>query len=48
LHTVLDEFALPQYDILAVYSQQRHVPAKVRLFIQHLKAIYDAPRYWEQ
>jgi DNA-binding transcriptional LysR family regulator len=48
LETVLDEFALPQYDILAVYSQQRHVPAKVRLFIQHLKAAYSAKGYWQK
>ena len=25
-----DEYALPQYDILAVYPQQRNLPAKVR------------------
>ena len=46
LVTVLDEFALPSYDIMAVYPQQRHVPAKVRFFVQHLKAIYSAPDYW--
>ena len=32
LVTVLDEFALPADDILAVYPQQRHLPAKVRFF----------------
>jgi DNA-binding transcriptional LysR family regulator len=46
LVTVLDEFALPAYDVMAVYSQQRHVPAKVRFFVEHLKAIYAAPDYW--
>jgi len=46
LVTVLDEFALPAYDIMAVYPQQRHVPAKVRFFIDHLKRIYSAPGYW--
>jgi DNA-binding transcriptional LysR family regulator len=46
LVTVLDEFALPSYDIMAVYPQQRHLPAKVRFFIEHLKAIYSAPDYW--
>jgi DNA-binding transcriptional LysR family regulator len=46
LVTVLDEFALPGYDIVAVYAQQRHVPAKVRFFIDHLKRIYSAPGYW--
>ena len=47
LETVLDDAALPVYDIMAVYPQQKHVPAKVRLFVQHLKKIYAAPGYWE-
>ncbi len=46
LETVLDEFALPEYDILAVYPQQRYVPAKVRYFIDYLKAVYALPGYW--
>ena len=46
LVTVLDEFALPVYDIMAVYPQQRHVPAKVRFFIDHLKRLYAVPGYW--
>ncbi len=46
LLTVLDEFALPAYDILAVYPQQRHLPAKVRFFIDHLKTTYTQQDYW--
>lgn len=46
LVTVLDDFALPDYDITAVYAQQRHLPAKVRFFIDSLKAIYAQPGYW--
>jgi len=46
LVTVLDEFALPAYDIMAVYPQQKHLPAKVRFFIEHLKKVYNAPGYW--
>ena len=46
LVTVLDEFALPAYDILAVYPQQRHVPAKVKFFIDHLKQTYAQTDYW--
>jgi DNA-binding transcriptional LysR family regulator len=46
LVTVLDEYALPHYDILAVYPQQRHVPAKVRFFIEHLKRTWGEPGYW--
>ncbi|MBC7452666.1 MAG: LysR family transcriptional regulator [Massilia sp.] len=46
LMTVLDEYALPDYDIVAVYMQQRHLPAKVRFFIDALKAAYAQPGYW--
>lgn len=48
LVTVLDEYALPDYDIRAVYMQQRHLPAKVRFFIDALKSIYAQPGYWTQ
>ncbi|WP_373361936.1 LysR family transcriptional regulator [Ralstonia solanacearum] len=48
LMTVLDDYALPDYDILAVYPQQRPVPAKIRFFIEHLKAIYAQPGYWSR
>lgn len=46
LVTVLDEFALPDYDIMAIYPHQRHLPAKVRFFIEGLKALYAQPGYW--
>jgi DNA-binding transcriptional LysR family regulator len=48
LVTVLDEFAVPSYDIQAVYPQQRHLPAKVRRFIEHLRASSHRPGYWEE
>ncbi len=47
LETVLDEYALPDYDILAVYPQQRYVPARVRYFIDYLRDVYARPGYWE-
>ena len=47
LVTVLDEFALPSYDIQAVYPQQRYLPAKVRHFATYLKEIYNQPGYWQ-
>ena len=47
LVTVLDEFALPAYDIQAVYPQQRYLPAKVRYFIDYLNDIYNTEGYWE-
>ena len=46
LITVLDEYALPHYDIMAVYPQQRHLPAKTRFFIDYLKEVYSQPDYW--
>ena len=46
LVTVLDDFALPSYDIIAVYPPQRHVPAKVRFFVECLKQAWGAPGYW--
>ncbi len=46
LVTVLDEYALPAYDIMAVWPQQRHVPAKVRFFVEHLKRVWSVPDYW--
>lgn len=48
LVTVLDEFAVPSYDIQAVYPQQRYLPAKVRRFIEHLRESYNRPGYWEE
>lgn len=48
LVTVLDEFALPDYDIQAVYPQQRFLPAKVRYFIDYLRSVYQSPGYWEK
>jgi DNA-binding transcriptional LysR family regulator len=46
LITVLDEYALPDYDIMAVYPQQRHLPAKIRFFIDALRSVYSEPGYW--
>ncbi|AWG35825.1 LysR family transcriptional regulator [Alcaligenes aquatilis] len=47
LVTVLNEFEIPSYDIQAVYQQQRYLPAKVRRFIDYLRAIYNTPGYWD-
>jgi DNA-binding transcriptional LysR family regulator len=48
LVTVLDEFALPEYNIQAVFPQQRYLPAKVRFFIDYLKSLYNSAGYWEK
>ncbi len=48
LVTVLQEHEIADYDIQAVYPQQRYVPAKVTAFIAYLKALYAAPAYWSR
>lgn len=47
LTTVLDEFAAPPIGIHAVFPQRRHLPLRVRLFIDHLKHHYGSPAYWK-
>lgn len=47
LVTVLDDFALPDYDVMAVYPRNRYVPERVRRFISHLKTIYSSKSYWK-
>lgn len=46
LVTVLDEFAAPPVGIHAVVPQRRHLPLRVRLFIDLLKATWRDPGYW--
>ena len=46
LVAVLEQFELPDYDIMAVYPQSRFIPAKVRRFIEHLKNIYSTQEVW--
>lgn len=48
LITVLDDFAAPDYDIRAVYPQQRYLPARVRHFIDYIRKIYNQPGYWDK
>ncbi|GAB3628542.1 LysR family transcriptional regulator [Pandoraea terrae] len=46
LVTVLDQFAAPPIGIHAVFPQRKHLPLRVRLFIDHLKHHYGNPGYW--
>ena len=46
LVTVLDKFAAPPVGIHAVVPQRRHLPLRVRLFIDLLKATWRDPAYW--
>jgi DNA-binding transcriptional LysR family regulator len=46
LKTVLDGFAAPDNAIHAVFAQRRHLPLRVRMFIDYLKNTYGNPAYW--
>ncbi|WP_369797768.1 LysR substrate-binding domain-containing protein [Cupriavidus sp. UYPR2.512] len=48
LVTVLDEFQAPPIGIHAVFPQRKHLPLRVRLFIDHLKNTYGNPSYWRR
>ena len=47
LVSVLDEFAAPPHGIYAVFPQRKHLPLRVRLWIDYLKHHYGQPGYWQ-
>jgi len=47
LVAVLDHLATPPIGITAVFPQRRHLPLRVRLFIDLLKNTYGNPDYWK-
>lgn len=48
LVSVLDDHATPPVGIHAVFPQRRHLPLRVRLFIDLLKDNYARPDYWDK
>ncbi|MDE2145484.1 MAG: LysR family transcriptional regulator [Burkholderiales bacterium] len=46
LQAVLQDYAAPANGIYAVFPQRRHLPLRVRLWIDFLKHSYGAPGYW--
>ena len=48
LVSVLDDFATAPVGIHAVFPQRRHLPLRVRLFIDLLKDNYARPDYWDK
>ncbi len=46
LVTVLDDFAAPPNGIYAVFPHAKHLPLRVRLWIDFLKHTYGDPAYW--
>lgn len=47
LVSVLDNFAAPPVGIHAVFPQRRHLPLRVRLFLDLLKEAYGDSAYWD-
>ncbi|NDY91050.1 LysR family transcriptional regulator [Ideonella livida] len=48
LVSVLDDFAAPPNGIYAMFPSARHLPLRVRLWIDFLKHSYGDPGYWER
>jgi DNA-binding transcriptional LysR family regulator len=46
LVSVLDDFAAPPNGIYAVFPHARHLPLRVRLWIEHLRGHYGRTDYW--
>jgi len=48
LRTVLGEHAAPGNDIYAVFAQRRHLPLRIRAFVDFLRHTYAQPDYWRK
>ena len=48
LVSVLDGFALPGNDIHAVFAQRRHLPLRIRAFVEFLRRTYGDAAYWQR
>jgi DNA-binding transcriptional LysR family regulator len=46
LQSVLDDFAAPPNGIHVLFPHAKHLPLRVRLWIDHLRARYAEPGYW--
>lgn len=48
LVSVLDDVAAPPNGIYAVFAQRKHLPLRLRLWIDFIKETYGDPAYWSQ
>ena len=48
LVAVLEDFTAPPNGIYAVYPQRKHLPLRVRAFVDQLRETYGAVDYWQQ
>jgi DNA-binding transcriptional LysR family regulator len=46
LVTVLDDHAAPPNGIYAVFAQRKHLPLRLRLWIDYLRSVYGQNEYW--
>jgi DNA-binding transcriptional LysR family regulator len=46
LQVLLENFAAPPNGIFAVFAQRKHLPLRVRLWIDHVKQAYGNASYW--
>jgi DNA-binding transcriptional LysR family regulator len=46
LQPVLEQYAAPGNDIHAVFGQRRHLPLRIRVFVDFLRRAYSQPDYW--
>jgi DNA-binding transcriptional LysR family regulator len=44
---VLEQYAAPGNDIYAVFAQRRHLPLRIRVFVDFLRHAYAQPDYWK-
>ncbi|HRH89001.1 MAG TPA: LysR substrate-binding domain-containing protein, partial [Rubrivivax sp.] len=47
LVALLEDFAAPPNGIYAVFPQRKHLPLRVRLWIDFIKHSYGDPAYWQ-
>jgi DNA-binding transcriptional LysR family regulator len=47
LVAVLEDFAAPPNGVYAVFPQRKHLPLRVRLWIDFLKERYSTPGFWQ-
>ena len=48
LVAVLEDFAAPPNGIYMVFPQRKHMPLRVRLWIDYLKMHYERPQFWRE
>lgn len=46
LRSVLDQYAAPGNDIYAMFAQRRHLPLRIRAFVDFLRHTYHQSDYW--